>query len=328
MLVSFIIIAYNAEKFLEKSLESLKKQNYDHKKIEVILVDSNSKDNTKTIMNKFKDKEKDEFLRVEVLENYKKILPCGWNIALEASKGEAIIRVDAHSTFPENFITENVKEIKNGEDIVGGHRISIASDESKWQKILLIAEESLFGSGIAKYRRQDKREYVKTLAHAMYRKKVFEEVGKYNEKLARTEDNEMHYRMKQKGYKFLLSPNIVSYHHPRNTLKGMIKQKYGNGKWIGITLKYCPKCFSLYHFIPFLFVLGMLFSIITAFIGLPIFAYLLSGAYLLFNILNLIIITINNKFDIRYIILPFIFFILHLSYGTGTIVGLMKGKEN
>ena len=58
----------------------------------------------------------------------------------------------------------------------------------------------------------------------MYRKKVFDDVGPYNENLARTEDNEMHYRMKQKGYKFLLSPNIKSYRYARSDLKGMIKQ--------------------------------------------------------------------------------------------------------
>ena len=63
MLVSFIIIAYNAEKFLDKSLESLKKQDYPHKDIEVILVDSASTDNTKKIMNKFKDESQKDFNR-------------------------------------------------------------------------------------------------------------------------------------------------------------------------------------------------------------------------------------------------------------------------
>ena len=54
MLVSFIIIAYNAEKFLDKSLESLKKQDYPHKNIEVILVDSISTDGTRKVFEKFK----------------------------------------------------------------------------------------------------------------------------------------------------------------------------------------------------------------------------------------------------------------------------------
>lgn len=325
MIVSFIIVAYNADKFLDNSLNSLLNQDYDLKKIEVILVDSMSSDDTRKILENFKNKNTKSFKRILVLENKNKTLPYGWNVALKEAKGDAIVRVDAHSKFPENFISANVKEMLNGENIVGGHRISVTSDNSRWQKLLLIAEESLFGSGIAKYRRQNKREYVSTLAHAMYRKKVFDDVGPYNVNLSRTEDNEMHYRMKKAGYKFLLSPNVVSYHCARNTFKGMVKQKYGNGKWIGITMYFCPKCFSLYHFIPFFFVLAIITCILLAILKMPIFLILLAGLYALFNIINLIVITINNKFHIEYLLLPFIFFILHMAYGIGTIVGLVKG---
>ena len=76
---------------------------------------------------------------------------------------------------------------------------------------------------------------------------------------------------------------------------------------------------------PFLFVLGILFSVIMAIAKVPIFAYLLAGAYLLFNILNIILITIKNGFSISYLLLPFIFFILHCAYGIGTVVGIIKG---
>ena len=325
MVVSFIIVAYNADKYLNNSLNSLLNQDYDLKKIEVILVDSLSSDNTKKIMDKFKKDNLKKFKDILVLKNNNRTLPYGWNVALKKASGDAIVRVDAHSNFPENFISANVLEMEKGENIVGGHRISIASDDSRWQKLLLVAEESLFGSGIAKYRRQSKREYVSTLAHAMYRKKVFDEVGPYNVNLSRTEDNEMHYRMKKAGYKFLLSPNVVSYHCARNTFKGMVKQKYGNGKWIGITMYFCPRCFSLYHFIPFFFVLSIIACVLLVILKMPIFLILLAGLYALFNIINLIVITINNKFHIEYLLLPFIFFILHMAYGIGTIVGLVKG---
>lgn len=325
MVVSFIIVAYNADKYLNNSLNSLLNQDYDLKKIEVILVDSLSSDNTKKIMDKFKKDNLKKFKDILVLKNNNRTLPYGWNVALKKASGDVIVRVDAHSKFPENFISANILEMEKGENIVGGHRISIASDNSRWQKLLLVAEESLFGSGIAKYRRQSKREYVSTLAHAMYRKKVFDEVGPYNVNLSRTEDNEMHYRMKKAGYKFLLSPNVVSYHCARNTFKGMVKQKYGNGKWIGITMYFCPRCFSLYHFIPFFFVLSIIVCVLLAILKMPIFLIILAGLYALFNIINLIVITINNKFHIEYLLLPFIFFILHMSYGIGTIVGLVKG---
>ncbi len=324
MLVTFIIVAYNAERVIEKCLESLNAQKYSHEQIEVILVDSSSTDNTKEILQQFKKNFEKEYNRILVLDNPKRTLPCGWNVALKEAKGEAVVRVDAHSTFPDTFIEEDVKELEKGENIVGGHRISVTSENIQWQKTLLIAEQSLFGSGIAKYRRTNEREYVSTLAHAMYRKKVFDEVGTYNEKLARTEDNEMHYRMKKAGYKFLLSPNVVSYHHARNSLKGMIKQKYGNGKWIGITMKYCPKCFALYHFIPLFFVLAIILCSVLAVFHINIPLYLLIGAYAIFNIINLVLIIIQNGFHIQYLLLPFIFLILHCSYGWGTTVGLVK----
>ena len=53
--VSFIIVAYNAEDKLKTSLDSLTKQNYPHSLIEVILVDSNSTDNTKKVFKKFQE---------------------------------------------------------------------------------------------------------------------------------------------------------------------------------------------------------------------------------------------------------------------------------
>lgn len=61
--------------------------------------------------------------------------------------------------------------------------------------------------------------------------------------------------------------------------------------WNNITL--LSKMFSIYHLVPFLFVLGILFSVIMAFVNVPIFVYLLTSAYLLFNILNIILITIK-----------------------------------
>ena len=62
-----------------------------------------------------------------------------------------------------------------------------------------------------------------------------------------------------------------------------------------------------------------------AFVNVPIFVYLLTSAYLLFNILNIILITIKNGFSISYLLLPFIFFVLHCAYGIGTVVGIVKG---
>lgn len=323
MKVSFIVVAYNAGNKLENLLGDLEKQEYNHSDIEIILVDSNSSDNTKDIMEKFKESNR-SFSRVLVLDNPKKILPCGWNIALEASTGDLILRVDAHSSLPNDFISKNVKRIEAGEKIVGGHRISIIDEDNAWQKTLLIAEKSIFGSGIASYRRKEKEEYVSTLAHAAYCREVFKKVGGYDERLARTEDNEMHYRMKEAGYKFLLDPTIKSYHHARNSLSKMMKQKYLNGYWIGLTMGVSPKCFSIYHFIPLLFVLALIVTVIGSFTISSLPLVLLLVVYFAFNIVNTIFSILKEKKHISYLLLPIIFFLLHISYGWGTLYGLIK----
>lgn len=322
--VTFIVIAYNAGDKLKSLIEDLKNQTYNHKLVEIVLVDSSSTDNTKAIMNDFRKSEND-FISVKVLDNPKKVLPCGWNIALKEATGDIILRVDAHSSIPNNFIENNVKYINKGEKIVGGHRISIIDEDNPWQKVLLTAEKSLFGSGIADYRRNETEKYVSTLAHAAYSKSVFDEVGKYNERLFRTEDNEMHYRMKEKGYKFYFNPEIVSYHHARNEFGKMCKQKYLNGYWIGLTMGECPKCFSLYHFAPFVFVCALITSSLLAlFTTLNLPLIVLAALYISVISLISLVEIIKNKFMIHMFVLPLILFSLHISYGVGTMIGLIK----
>ena len=323
MTVSFVVIAYNASDKLSNLLKDIEMQDYNHEEVEIILVDSNSTDNTKEIMFDFKNKIND-FEKVLVLDNPKKILPSGWNIALEASKGDIIIRVDAHSSIPNNFISKNVKRIKDGEKIVGGHRISICDEEDSWQKTLLIAEKSIFGSGIAKYRREEKEVYVNTLAHAAYSRDVFNTVGGYDERLYRTEDNDIHYRMREAGYKFFLDPTIISYHHVRSSLRKMIKQKFSNGYWIGLTLGVQPKCFSLYHFVPLFFVLAIIACITIAFLGSAIPLIILLATYSFVMIINTIFSIRSEKKHWSFILLPDIFFLLHIAYGLGTLYGIIK----
>ncbi|MBQ5716610.1 MAG: glycosyltransferase, partial [Clostridia bacterium] len=96
--VSFIIIAYNAAAHLDNILDDLKNQTFDHSLIEVILVDSKSTDNTAKIFDNFKIN--NDFLCCKTLDNPKKVLPAGWNIALDNADGEIILRVDAHSRIP------------------------------------------------------------------------------------------------------------------------------------------------------------------------------------------------------------------------------------
>ncbi len=322
--VSFVVIALNAESTLDALFDCLKKQTYPHGCIEVILVDGNSQDATKEMMLRFMNAD-NSFSRVIVLDNPKRTLPCGWNVALDAVEGDAVLRVDAHTTFPPEFIELNVRDLDKGENICGGKVISIPAKKGKWGITLNEAENSMFGGSFAAFRHAESAQYVSTAAFAIYRKEVFDKVGRYNEVLTRTEDNEMHYRMKQAGYKFYYDPEIVSYRETRATLGKLLKQKYLNGYWIGRTLGVEPRCFSLYHFVPFAFVLAIFLSTILALCGLSWPAIILWSAYGLANIAMAVMAVIECKDrNLLFICLPVLFLMLHVWYGVGTIVGIGK----
>lgn len=324
MLVSLCMIAYNEERVLNGLFRDFSMQDYPHDQIEIVLVDSNSNDNTHKMMNDFKNTDYG-FYDVVVVQCPKKNQATSWNSAIMNAHGDVIIRVDAHARIPRNFVSRNVYNINLGEKVVGGGRPNITSDFSPWKLTLLAAEESLFGSSVASYRRPTaKREYMDSLFHAAYRREVFEKVGGFNENLGRTEDNELHYRIRQAGYRLCCCPDIISYQHTRNNLKDMIKQKFSNGKWIGLTVSTCPKCLSYYHFAPMVFVGFIVIGIILALIGFPLPLELLVILYAMFDLVNTVGCFATKTIQPQFLLLPIIFPILHIAYGLGTFAGIIQ----
>lgn len=332
MRISVCVVAYNEEKTIQVLLDCIRRQDYAHDKIEIILIDSNSTDKTKEIMSAF---DKGDFYDVKVFDNPGRVLPAGCNIALRNYTGDAIVRIDAHARIPQNFISENVAALMEGHDIVGGVRFSSISENTRMQNTLLMAEESKFGSGIAPYRGSNINGYVKALFHPCYTRAVFNKVGEFDEELVRTEDNEMNYRIRKAGFKFYCSSSISSEQLIRNSFKEMLQQKYSNGFWIGRTLKKCPKCLSLYHIVPAMFVLGLfvvLISVLLAVGGnvtagcIAVPGLVVIGLYVFLSLIMSVkaVAESKTKRNITNILLPVIFPVMHICYGIGTISGIIS----
>ena len=323
MLVSVVVGLLNEEKFLPRLIEDFKKQTYNHNKIELIFIDGMSKDDSWKILEDFKNSNHD-FYDVVLLKNPKVILSAGMNVGIKAARGECILKVDCHSHITDNFIENNVKIIEEGEDVCGGPRPNIIENADNFSKTLLLVEENMFGSGIADYRKKTTKKYVSSVFQGMYKKSIFDKIGLLDEKVGRVEDNELHYRIRKNGYKIRYSNDILSYQYTRPTLKRMLKQKYSNGYWIGKVSHIYPKAFSIFHFVPLAFVLAIIFSLCMIPIT-SIFIILLSSVYFLFTILITIMTIINNKFNVTILLMPIILFLIHVYYGVGTLVGLIKG---
>lgn len=329
--VTVAVVAYNEGATLDGILSDLKKQTFPHALMEVLLVDSASEDDTKERMLSFSNGNNCSsmgFWDVRVLDNPRRIQAAGWNVALSEYRGDALIRIDAHATIASDFVEKNVAVLNSGECVCGGSRPTVLApgNDTPWCETLHLAEESAFGSSVASYRRKPEAGYVNSLFHGAYRRCVLDEVGGFNEGLLRTEDNDFHYRIREAGYRIRLDPSIRSAQYVRSSLTRMLKQKYGNGYWVGRTVFVQPKCLEIYHFAPFAFVLGMSTFSFLGFLmtWLPLMTAGLSYV-LACVLLSLKVVVAAPDKCLCMIFLPVVFVGIHVSYGVGTVLGIARG---
>ena len=324
MKVSIIITARNEEKYLPMLFEDILNQTYPLQNIEVVLMDSNSTDNTRKLMEEFKNN--NESLSVQIVTNERQIQAAGFNEGVKHATGDVVLKIDAHSRIPQDFVQKNVNEIIAGAFVCGGNRPTVVDSDDDFSKTLHIVEESALGSSIANYRKSNVKRKVNSIFHGMYRKEVFEKVGLADERLLRTEDNEFHYRVRKAGYDIIFNPEIESYQYIRPTFTKMIQQKFANGYWIGLTSHICRDCLSLFHFGPGVFVATLLILMMfTPISFIPLLTVF--GLYIL-AVLGLSIFEISKQqYNHTLLLIPFIMIAVHFAYGIGTIKGWIFGFE-
>ena len=119
-MVSIGIVALNEEVALPTLLEDVLKQDFPRNRMELLLADSGSTDQTRAIMDRFAAEHGEEFVGVKVLDNPGRIAAAGINVCLGVYTGDAFVRIDAHSTIPANFISSCVAVLEEGEQVAAG----------------------------------------------------------------------------------------------------------------------------------------------------------------------------------------------------------------
>lgn len=113
--VSVIIPCYNSEKYIKKCLESLQKQTY--KKLEIIVIDDGSKDETPKIVTKMS--KKDSRIKLFIITN--RGVSYARNYGLLKSSGEFITFVDSDDWVSPNFIEHAMIHVEKYDlDIISG----------------------------------------------------------------------------------------------------------------------------------------------------------------------------------------------------------------
>ena len=176
--ISVILPIRNEEDKILSTLNSILSQNYKSDKIEILISDGSSYDNTINIINNIANQD----TRIKIIKNIYKIVSTGFNLALNDAKGDIIIRIDGHCEITQNYIEKCYNLLKETDaDIVGGVIQTISS--GLIGNAISIAQSSRFGVGGVKFRNKDSKEsgYVDTLAFGAHKRKIFADICGYDE---------------------------------------------------------------------------------------------------------------------------------------------------
>jgi glycosyltransferase involved in cell wall biosynthesis len=322
--VSIICPTYNEEKYIEKCIKSIISQNFSKEQFEVLFIDGGSSDSTVNIIKKFQKK----YSFIKLLNNPNKIVPYAMNIGIRAALGSIVIRIDAHSLYPENYVKVLVANlIKMNADNVGA--ICETDVLNKNKKTLAIKEVLInpFGVGNSLFRiGVNEITEVDTVPFGCYKKEVFYKHGMYNINLVRNQDIELNKRIKRGGGKIYLIPEISCTYYAREKFIEIIKNNFQNGKWNILTV-YFTKVFdslSIRHFIPLLFFLSLFIPLFLSILYLKLILITMITLVAYFVVLTVVSlrISLNKKINFIYLFLAFIF--LHISYGFGSFIGILS----
>ena len=217
--ISIIIPVLNAERYIGDCLESIKKQSLPKNLFEVILIDSGSTDTTLKISNQFLSD-----LCLKIFIKPKIHVSSLRNFGVQQAKGDIIAFLDADCIVDVDWLKNGSHALKEGNERIGiaGAPYSIPSNSTWVAKAWALNSSNQIKQGEVEWL---------PAGNMFIKKKLFLNVGGFNEYLETNEDCDLCYRLKEKGYFIILEQGIKNTHlGTPQTLIGFLRKEIWQGK--------------------------------------------------------------------------------------------------
>lgn len=312
----------NEAGFLAESLGAVLSQDYPSDRMEVLVADGMSTDGTRDIVADLASRAPRHSVRV--VDNPGRIVAKGLNAALEVAKGEVVVRIDGHCRIAPDYVSRCVEHLRRDDvDAVGGSINTVAT--TPVGRAIAAAMSSPFGIGDSAFRTVTaKTMLVDTVPFPAYTRRAIDIAGGFDEELVRNQDDEYNYRLRKLGARILLASDVKSDYHGRPSLRALWQQYYQYGFYKVRVMQKHVLQMQLRHFVPPAFVLFLIGGLLLAAVSLWVWRlWLLVLLTYVLSTLTASVATIRRTGWHQPWLLPVAFSILHLSYGSGFLVGLL-----
>jgi len=318
--VSVIIPAFNEEDTITNCIGSLMNGDYPLDKLEFIIANGESSDNTLKNIENFSDKNPNA--RIKVVNNLCKTQGYGLNTAIQNvnKNSEIIIRADAHSIYPPNYIADCVQSLlSTGADNVGG--VMVPLGEGHLQRAVSFCMSHPLGVGNAKFHLGNHSGFVDTVYLGCFKKNIFEKIGLFDPAMTPNEDAELNMRIRKSGGTVYLNSSIRVGYFPRETVTKLMKQYFCYGQGRCRTAKKHRAFTSVRQVIPPVWVILtfviLVMSLFFKFFILPLLAYFFI----------LLIVSIHGAYkrrDTAVLMSPVCFAVMHYAWGFGFLSEMFR----
>lgn len=319
--VSVVIATRNEAAHIAAAIESVLTGTLPSEQVEIIVADGGSTDDTRRIVEGLAARHPN----IRLIDNPGRTAPCGFNVAIRASWGQAICLLSAHSYLQANYLEACLAKLDSGQaDVAGGPMVTLPGSDNAQARVIMAITSSKFGMG-SSFRTVRRDGPADTVVFGVYRRSVFQDVGLFDERLVRNQDNEMNSRARAAGKRVWAVAETSSYYYNRASFAMLVRQNYRNGYYGILTWRINPASFTLRHAVPLLFVLFLLIGGGLSLLGGPLrWGYLgIVGLYVLLAVGAAVQQGIRLRTPLA-VLLPPAFVALHLSYGLGSLLGIPR----
>lgn len=217
---SVIIPVKNGEKTLGKCLDSVLNQTYQN--YEVIVVDNNSTDKTKKIINRFQKYDH----KIKYIFEKRVGRGSARNTGEKFAKGDVILMTDSDCIVPKNWIEHMIKPIAEKKAVAVQGIIAPPKDNlNYWTKHIQKEREKIF-----RIRDKDKKVGLLASGNFAIKKYILKNIGYSNPNIVSGNDTELDIRLREKNNDILLNPIKVLHYEPTNAFK-VFKKFFIRGMW-------------------------------------------------------------------------------------------------
>jgi glycosyltransferase involved in cell wall biosynthesis len=238
-LISVIVPAYNAEKTIRETIESVINQTFSD--WELIVVNDGSQDNTVEVVSQIKDS------RIKVFSYENAGLPASRNRGFDKAEGEFISFLDSDDLWTPDKLEEQLKALRANTKAAVAYSWTDYIDKSS--NFLHPGRHLSFSGDV--YSKLLVRNFLENGSNALIKREALNEVGGFNESLRAAEDWDMWLRLGAKYHFVAVEKPQILYRVSTNSMSAnIVKQevesfKVINSAWLHVNFEENQKARSV-----------------------------------------------------------------------------------